>query len=220
MEANRNIHLSIREKQVLLLWPTPFDKSLTSNQAADRLGWRAVVVFGVLNELARKGLVVDDGTSLDATCWTTTDLGDEIVDQLQSDSDSRSDRDDPCVDLFKNACRIHTDFMIARYLMSNTKGCLDGAEKAQRHIQLCQFYVAAFRGYSDPDRIRREFTAAFDGEEDFQKVHERTQELTDHLDRVIGFPVNDVRPDYDKFVPLFFEKFHELALKALRGDDE
>lgn len=113
--------------------------------------------------------------------------------------------------MFKQACRLHLDHTINRYLMSNAHGRLDGAEKAQRHIQLCTFYVAAVRGVDDLDMVRRGLESH---EDDFQAVHEATQALTDHLDEVIGFPLDD-RPDYDALVPLFFERFHELALQAL-----
>ncbi|WP_338924788.1 hypothetical protein V0M98_34780 (plasmid) [Pseudomonas silesiensis] len=108
--------------------------------------------------------------------------------------------------MFKQACRIHLEHCIVRYLMSNSKGRMDGAEKATRHIELCSFYVAAVRG-ADPDRVRNKYEA------DYQAVHTKTQELTDHLDS-IGFPL-DCRPDYEELVPLFFERFHALALEAL-----
>ena len=112
------------------------------------------------------------------------------------------------MDFFKNACRIHTDFSVARYLMSNADGRQDGAEKAHYHMELCKFYVAAVRGHADPDTVRREY------EDDFQAVHEKTQELTSYLDEAIGFPITG-RPDYDTLKPLFFERFHELAMIAL-----
>lgn len=112
-------------------------------------------------------------------------------------------------DLFMNACRIHTDFAIGRYLMSVTTGRLNGAEKAERHEELCQFYVAAVRGVVDPDMVRRNY------EDDWDRVHTATQELTDYLDEVIGFPLDDEHPDYEVFIPLFFQRFHTLALLAL-----
>lgn len=37
---------------------------------------------------------------------------------------------------------------------------------------------------------------------------------SEHRDQVIGFPVVG-RPDYDTLEPLFFEKFHVLAMRAL-----
>ena len=111
------------------------------------------------------------------------------------------------MDLFKNAARIHTHFMVARYLMANADGRQDGAEKSQRHIELCAFYVAAIHG-ADPEQVICDYT------EDFEAVHEATQELTSYLDEQIGFPLTG-RPDYDRLGPLFFERFHELAMTAL-----
>lgn len=111
--------------------------------------------------------------------------------------------------MFKQACRLHLDHAIHRYLMSNAAGRINGAEKATRHIELCTFYVAAVRGIDDLDKVRRNV-----GEADYQSVHQATQALTDHLDEVIGFPIKD-RPDYDALAPKFFEHFHELAMKAL-----
>lgn len=110
-------------------------------------------------------------------------------------------------DLFKNAARVHTRFAIIRYLISNAYLRWDGAEKAQRHDELCRFYVAAVRG-CDPDLARRDFT------DDWEKVHTATAALTDHLDTAIGFPT-DSTPDYDRLTPLFFERFHALAMEAL-----
>lgn len=112
--------------------------------------------------------------------------------------------------MFKQACRLHLDHAIHRYLMSNAAGRLNGAEKATRHIELCTFYVATVRGVDDLDTVRR----SVGGEADYQAVHRATQALTDHLDEVIGFPLEG-RPDYGALAPKFFEHFHALAIKAL-----
>lgn len=112
------------------------------------------------------------------------------------------------MDLFKNACRIHTDLAVHRYLMSNAAGRECGAEKALRHAELCSFYVGAFHA-SNPDH------AARDHEADFKAVHTATQALIDYLDERIGFPLGSM-PDYDKLAPLFFEQFHSLAVQALQ----
>ena len=92
--------------------------------------------------------------------------------------------------------------------MSNAHGHWNGAEKALRHIELCQFYVAAVRGFDDAEKVE------LDGA-DFKAVRELTQGLTDRLDEVIGFPTEST-PDYDKLEPLFFEHFHTLAVRALQ----
>ena len=65
-------------------------------------------------------------------------------------------------ELFKNVCRIHTAWIIDRYLMSNAVNRCDPAEKAERHIDLCRFYVAAVRGCSPED-------AMSDYEDDFDR---------------------------------------------------
>lgn len=105
--------------------------------------------------------------------------------------------------LFKQACKISLSWTINRYLISNAHGRWDGAEKAQRHIELCKFYTAVFLGL-DEDDVE---VACSDL---FQRIHEVTQELTGSMDTEIGFPLNE-RPDYDELVPKFFERFHELA---------
>lgn len=102
---------------------------------------------------------------------------------------------------------------ISRYLMSNAEGRWNGAEKAHCHEELCRYYVAAYRGTST-DRARR------DGLNDtYNAVHRATQALTDHMDEVIGFPLEG-RPDYDTLAPKFFAEFHRLAVGALapKGD--
>lgn len=111
------------------------------------------------------------------------------------------------MDRFKHVCWLHLQHTIGRYLMSNADGRWDGAEKAVRHRELCQFYVAAVRGRNNPDRV--DTTGP-----DYVAVHEATSALTDRLDEAIGFPIQG-RPDYDKLEPLFFEQFHALAMSAL-----
>ena len=112
------------------------------------------------------------------------------------------------VDRYKHVCWINTAWTIHRYLMSNADGRWDGAEKALRHRELCQFYVAAVRG-QEPDAVQ-----SVDNP-DYTAVHDATAEgLTDRLDEVIGFPITG-RPDYDSLAPKFFEQFHALAMSAL-----
>lgn len=112
------------------------------------------------------------------------------------------------MDLFRRACWLHLNHTIVRYLMSNAEGRLDGAEKAMRHIELCTFYVAVTRGIELHD-VRGGAT-----EQIYQAVHSHTQALTDNMDELIGFPLVG-RPDYDELAPLFFERFHILALEAI-----
>lgn len=108
---------------------------------------------------------------------------------------------------FKSSCRIHTAWTIGRYLMNNAEGRLDGAEKAERHRDLVLFYLAVIYG-GDPDHAGR------DNPQAYELLHEATQELTGHLDEVIGFPIHGM-PDYDDLEPKFFERFHEIAITAL-----
>jgi hypothetical protein len=107
----------------------------------------------------------------------------------------------------KHALWLLMNFNIHRYLMSNAQGRWNGAEKAMCHIELCKLYVAVVR-LTEPDAVMMEHM------EDWKAVHDKTQELTDHLDEVIGFPLSDT-PDYDNLAPLFFEKFITLAGEAL-----
>ena len=109
-------------------------------------------------------------------------------------------------DIFRNACRIHLRHLVHRYLMANTEGRWDGAEKAQRHREMCQFYVAMYQGQSDPEAVPV-------SDPDCLRVHSTTQQLTDRLDEAIGFPLAG-RPDYDLMAARFFERFHELAMRA------
>jgi hypothetical protein len=109
-------------------------------------------------------------------------------------------------DAFKLACQIHTDFAVRRYLICNTVGRLDGFEKASVHRELCTFYTALHLGVSveDVDTTCQEY----------DKIHEATQALTDYMDERIGFPLYS-RPDYDSLAPVFFHHFHELAVSAV-----
>ena len=112
-------------------------------------------------------------------------------------------------DRFKHVCWLYTQHTINRYLMSNADGRQDGAEKAERHMQLCRFYVAIALEIEE-ERVRR-CTCSNDL---FVRVHDDTTELTAYLDEQIGFPLKgDV--DYDRLAPLFFEKFHRIALTSL-----
>ena len=112
--------------------------------------------------------------------------------------------------MFKNACQLATHHTVARYLMSNADGRWDGAEKAQRHIELCAFYTCVALGIPDQDLA----LSTDEGEALFDAIHDITQEMTDNMDETIGFPVKG-RPDYDTLIPAFFEEFHRLAMVAV-----
>jgi len=104
----------------------------------------------------------------------------------------------------RNACWLGVRFAIARYLMANLRSRLNGAEKAERHRELCSFYTAVLTG-EDQDRA-----AAFQPEV-YGAVHRRTQGvLTDRLDESIGFDP-DGGSDHVANMRAFFEIFHETA---------
>ena len=112
-------------------------------------------------------------------------------------------------EMLKHALWLASSFTVHRYLMSNAEGRWSGAEKATCHDELCRLYVAVFRGV-EVDQVR------VDLEADWMAVHDATQELTDHMDVVIGFPLKGV-PDYEALAPKFFDHFHRLATHALRA---
>lgn len=112
-------------------------------------------------------------------------------------------------EMLKHALWLASSFTVHRYLMSNAEGRWSGAEKVTCHDELCCLYVAVFRG-AEVDRVRVDFEA------DWVAVHDATQELTDHMDVVIGFPLKGV-PDYEALAPKFFAYFHRLAAHALRA---
>tara|TARA_R110002051_G_scaffold307872_1_gene379137 strand:+ start:55 stop:477 length:423 start_codon:yes stop_codon:yes gene_type:complete len=104
----------------------------------------------------------------------------------------------------RNACWLGVNFAIARYLMANLQSRLNGVEKADRHRELCNFYVAILTG-EDPDR------AASFQPEIHDAIHRRTQaRLTDRLDEAIGFDPNG-GSDHLADMRSFFEIFHETA---------
>jgi len=111
-------------------------------------------------------------------------------------------------DCFRNACRVHLDYLMNRYLMANAEGRWNGTEKANVHQEMTSFYVAAARGLADSDKARVMF------HDDFNEVREATRALTDNLDVEIGFPLKG-HPDYEALVPRFFDRFHQLATDAL-----
>ncbi|SFF33342.1 hypothetical protein [Paracidovorax wautersii] len=111
--------------------------------------------------------------------------------------------------LVKHSLWLALEHTVNRYLMSNAHGRQSGAEKAQRHDELCCHYVATFRQTS-LDKVKRTH------EDEYQRVREHTRQLTDHLDTVIGFPLNST-PDYEDLASKFFTAFHLHAVAALCG---
>lgn len=90
------------------------------------------------------------------------------------------------------------DFDIARYLMANTHGREDGAEKADRHIKISEILA----GFLFADGDWHKTNAAT------MKVHDYLADiLTDRMDEVINFPID--RPiygsDYNQYRDAFFK---------------
>ena len=113
----------------------------------------------------------------------------------------------PAEQRFKHACWLHMEFDIHRYLMCNAEGRWDGAEKATRHQELCVFFLSASLG------LTGDYSEVFDSPV-YKAVHEHTQKLTSYMDTEIGFPLKG-SPGYDELAPKFFERFFELANKAI-----
>lgn len=106
----------------------------------------------------------------------------------------------------RNACQSAAMFDCARYILAVSRH--DGAEKAERHQRLSDFYTAVATG-CDPDNARRDAFPLY------KRIHDDTKKLTDNLDREIGL-LPGRRPDLDAMKPAFFDRFHDLAITAIR----
>lgn len=130
-----------------------------------------------------------------------------------SEQQSVATRDNPSAQSdgkkLKQACWLHLDHAIHRYLLSNADGRENPGEKAEQHLAMSYFYVAMHKGI-ELEQVRLHHHDAY------MAVHDHTQSLTSYLDEQIGFPLRG-RPDYEDLAPKFFEKFHALALEALAG---
>lgn len=97
------------------------------------------------------------------------------------------------------------EFPIRRYLLSNTHGRLNGNEKAEQHIAMSAIFLA-YKKMCSIEKARND--------EDWIKIHDATQKLTDNLDKEIGFPIYEAPEDYDELGRKFFDRFVELADKC------
>jgi len=97
------------------------------------------------------------------------------------------------------------EFAIHRYLMANTNGRLNGHEKAEQHINMCAIFLA-YKKLCSINKARND--------DDWIKIHNDTQLLTDNLDKEIGFPINETPEDYEYLARKFFIRFIELAEKS------
>lgn len=93
------------------------------------------------------------------------------------------------------------DFPIVRYLLANTHGRANGAEKAERHIELTCIYLASKMLCPSVEKVKSLHWDLM------MKIHNATQVLTNNLDREIGFPIYDTPDDYDALALKFFDKF-------------
>jgi hypothetical protein len=98
---------------------------------------------------------------------------------------------------------------IIQYLRANAKGSENSCMKADHHLMLSYIYVASKVGIVDPDLAPRVHNTTHSMM--YSKIHDATQELTDFLDEEIGFPLEDPRPNYYHFAPLFFKEFMRHA---------
>jgi hypothetical protein len=107
-------------------------------------------------------------------------------------------------DRLDNALWLLMDHDIARYLIVNTSGRLNGGAKAMHHLKLCTIYIAVQKCCSI-EYVEYEFYDLV------QKIHIATTSLTSYMDEKIGFPIDDSRPDYDILEGKFFKEFIILA---------
>lgn len=105
-------------------------------------------------------------------------------------------------EILQRAMREVIGFPAARYLIANMAGRENGAEKAQRHLEMSKAFVTVWMGEST-----RHYRLV-------QEVHDRTAaELTDHLPEAIGF---DRASAYsDETLQTFIDRFFAIAAEVL-----
>ena len=107
----------------------------------------------------------------------------------------------------RNACWLGAQHIIVRYLLANQIGRINGADKAFRHRDLCDFYAAVLTGEAIEFVAWKEL-------EVHQAIHRKTQlALTDRLDETIGFDPGG-RSDLEQDARRFFEVFHRVAFEV------
>jgi len=98
------------------------------------------------------------------------------------------------------------EFAIGRYLLSNIHSRANGAEKAERHIEISSIFIASKLLCSIDD-------AKYKHWDSMMKIHDATIKLTDNLDK-IGFDIYDDCPENLSDLELkFFDRFLDLAEK-------
>ena len=101
------------------------------------------------------------------------------------------------------ALRYLLDFPVVRYMMCNSKGRMDGAEKADNHIEIsqniCMFILSEGRPRHERTPKVRQCTMV---------VHDYLAEiLTDRMDEVIFYPYDKQMygDDFDYYKVLFID---------------
>lgn len=105
-------------------------------------------------------------------------------------------------------------FNAHRYLMACTR---DGAEKAQRHMEICAFATAMMKGEAIEAGDKPDVLDPL-----YKRVHYATQEeLTSDLDKTIGFEVGmSSHQEFDNLVEKFLARFWEIALRQMNDASE
>lgn len=110
-------------------------------------------------------------------------------------------------EILKRAMREVIGFAAARYLISNMAGRENGAEKAQRHLEMSKAFVTVWMG----DAILHYRLV--------QEVHDRTaSELTNHLPEAIGFDRGSAYNE--ETLQKFIDRFFAIAADVLDSQPE
>ncbi len=98
------------------------------------------------------------------------------------------------------------------YLQSNAHGRWDGSIKAGTHRMLCELFISERLGVSTDRAASLYFGSLLNHDRDslVSRVRRATTDLTDNLDKEIGFPLEKA-PNYNKLTPLFVAKFLSLT---------
>lgn len=98
------------------------------------------------------------------------------------------------------------EFPLHRYLLSFRKGCGNGYERAERHIEISKILWEVWN-------VR---TALPEHHGEWMAIHDLiADKITDHLPRIIGFdPTVDLEYDWDILTDKFFRKLTKLNIKS------
>jgi hypothetical protein len=117
-------------------------------------------------------------------------------------------------------------FDIFRLLICNTPGQMDAAEHVERHVSICEKFVAltqsidtakaaSFQKTDEIRKVRETYDSReISGHTLYEFVLEQTRNLTENLGQ-IGITEDTVEPNYQKIERLFSEEFYKLGCKAV-----